>query len=291
MDLNRNPSRALAPFVAYLLLVIGVCLAGAGAIPVAFAAVAMVHAVFAALLVRFANRAPSPVAGHWRLALPYVLWLACWLELGWLIRSSGPSMHDAQIAAVDLAVFGGHGHLLFARWLPEADQVMHLIYLSYYGLVLGPPLVLVLRRRAADCDRYTSVVMTTYLLCFLVYLVYPVLGPRAAMAAQAAIGHGGGSLGALAEALRQAGDSLGTAFPSSHCAGAFAAALAAGELFSRRTRAVLLVWAGLIAISTIHTGNHYGIDAVAGVLVALGVRLAAGQIRRARATIPKEALS
>ncbi len=40
----------------------------------------------------------------------------------------------------DLALFGGHGHLLFARWLPQASQVMHLFYLSYYGLVLGPPL-------------------------------------------------------------------------------------------------------------------------------------------------------
>jgi len=291
MDLNRNPSRALLPFAVYLLLVAGVCLTNRGAPTVVFAAVVTVHAVFAALLLRFANQAPSPVAGRWRLALPYVLWLACWLELGWLIRSSGLSMNDAQIAAVDLAVFGGHGHLLFARWLPEADQVMHLIYLSYYGLVLGPPLVLVLQRRAADCDRYTSVVMATYLLCFLAYLVYPVLGPRAATAAQVATGHGGGSLGALAEALRQAGDSLGTAFPSSHCAGALAAALAAGKLFSRRTRFVLLVWAGLITLSTIYTGNHYSIDAVAGVLVAVGVRLAADQICRARAAIPKEALS
>ena len=127
MDLNRNPSRALLPFAVYLLLVVGVCLTNRGAPTVAFAAVATVHAVFAALLLHFANQAPSPVAGRWRQALPYVLWLACWLELGWVIRSSGLSMHDAQIAAVDLAVFGDHGHLLFARWLPEADQVMHLI--------------------------------------------------------------------------------------------------------------------------------------------------------------------
>jgi len=316
MDLNHTPSRVLWLFALYQAAVAAVYVAGPGGRSVALGGLALVHVAIAALLLRFASRAPSRETSRWRLALPYALWLACWLQLGWLIRFSGHPMHDAQIAAADLALFGGHGHLLFARWLPQADQVMHLIYLSYYGLVLGPPLVLALRRRTADCQRYTRVVMATYLLCFLIYLLYPVLGPRAAAAAQAAAGHdggalGGGALGALTEALRQAGDSPGTAFPSSHCAGAFAAALAAGAMVSRRTRALLLVWAGLITLSTIHTGNHYGIDAAAGVLLAVSVHLAAirvrqdrvrqaqlrharvrqFRVRQARVVVPKEVLS
>jgi len=76
----------------------------------------------------------------------------------------------------------------------------------------------------------------------------------------------------LAEGLRRAGDVQGTAFPSSHCAGALAAALAAGEFLARRQRIALLVWAGLIGVSTVHTGNHYALDAAAGLLLALGVR-------------------
>ena len=306
MDLNRTPSRVLWLFAFYQAAVAAVYVAGPGGRSVAFGGLAMVHVAVAALLFRFASRPPSRETSRWRLALPYALWLACWLQLGWLIRFSEQSMHDAQIAAADLALFGGHGHLLFARWLPQADQVMHLIYLSYYGLVLGPPLVLALRRRTADCDRYTRVVMATYLLCFLAYLLYPVLGPRAAAAAQAATNHGGGAVGVLAEALRQAGDSPGTAFPSSHCAGAFAAALAAGAMVSRRTRALLLAWAGLITLSTIHTGNHYGIDAAAGVLLAVSVHLAAirvrqdrvrqaqlrhARVRQTRVVVPKEVLS
>ena len=301
MDLNRTPSRVLWLFAFYQAAVAAVYVAGPGGRSVALGGLTLVHVAIAALLLRFASRAPSRETSRWRLALPYALWLACWLQLGWLIRFSGHPMHDAQIAAADLALFGGHGHLLFARWLPQADQMMHLIYLSYYGLVLGPPLVLALRRRTADCQRYTRVVMATYLLCFLIYLLYPVLGPRAAAAAQAATNHGGGAVGVLAEALRQAGDSPGTAFPSSHCAGAFAAALAAGAMVSRRTRALLLAWAGLITLSTIHTGNHYGIDAAAGVLLAVSVHLVAVRVRQARVrqfrvrqprvVVPKEVLS
>ena len=296
MDLNHTPSRVLWLFALYQAAVAAVYVAGPGGRSVALGGLALVHVAIAALLLRFASRAPSRETSRWRLALPYALWLACWLQLGWLIRFSGHPMHDAQIAAADLALFGEHGHLLFARWLPQASQVMHLIYLSYYGLVLGPPLVLALRRRTADCQRYTRVVMATYLLCFLIYLLYPVLGPRAAAAAQAATNHGGGAVGVLAEALRQAGDSPGTAFPSSHCAGAFAAALAAGAMVSRRTRALLLAWAGLITLSTIHTGNHYGIDAAAGVLLAMSVHLVAVRVRQfrvrqARVVVPKEVLS
>ena len=296
MDLNHTPSRVLWLFAFYQAAVAAVYVAGPGGRSLALGGLALVQVIVAALLFRFASRPPLHRTSRWRLALPYALWLACWLQLGWLIRSSGQSMHDAQIAAADLALFGGHGHLLFARWLPQASQVMHLFYLSYYGLVLGPPLVLALRRRTTDCERYTRVVMATYLLCFLAYLLYPVLGPRAAAAAQAATGHGGATLGVITEALRQAGDSPGTAFPSSHCAGAFAAALAAGAMFSRRTRAVLLVWAGLITLSTIHTGNHYGIDAAAGVLLAVSVHLTAIRVRQARVrqtrvVVPKEVLS
>jgi membrane-associated phospholipid phosphatase len=77
-------------------------------------------------------------------------------------------------------------------------------------------------------------------------------------------------------------------------------------MVSRRTRALLLAWAGLITLSTIHTGNHYGIDAAAGVLLAASVHLVAVRVRQdrvrqaqlrqfrvrqARVVVPKEVLS
>ena len=288
MDLIPTPSRVLQLFAWFQAGVAGVCAAGMGTQPVAFVLLAIVHGAVASLLFRAADLGPTRNRILWCLATPYALWLVCWLELGWLIRLSGQAMHDPQIAAADLALFGGHGHVLFGQWFPWAGQAMQLIYLSYYGLILGPPLVLARRQRFIACDHYTHVVMTTYLLCFLAYMLFPVLGPRAVATAQ--IDHDGGVLGAVAEALRQTGDSPGTAFPSSHCAGAFAAALAAGKFARRRLRLVLLAWAALITISTIHTGNHYSIDAVAGVLVAIGVHHVAVRIRPVHAGVHEEAL-
>ena len=205
---------------------------------------------------------------------PYGLWILCWIEIGRITVWSGHAVQDVRIVALDLGVFGVHLHERFVELFPAPalGEVMQAIYLSYYFLVLGPPLLLALRRKPLICERYTLALMTTYLVCFTVYLLYPVLGPRAAAAA-VAVTPGDGGVAAWSEALRQLGDSPGTAFPSSHCAGSLAAALAAGRYVARPWALLLIAWAGLIAVSTIVTGNHYAIDAACGLAVAVGVHL------------------
>jgi membrane-associated phospholipid phosphatase len=87
----------------------------------------------------------------------------------------------------------------------------------------------------------------------------------------AATADGDGLMAGLVEALRRAGDSPGTAFPSSHCAGVTAAALFARRCFAPATCRWLAVWAALVVLSTVYTRNHYALDATAGVLTALSV--------------------
>jgi membrane-associated phospholipid phosphatase len=119
--------------------------------------------------------------------------------------------------------------------------------------------------------------MSTYLACFLVYLLMPVLGPREVTAAA---GGGttvaGGVFGSAINAFFAAGDSLGTAFPSSHCAASVAAAVLVGRHFDRTTGRLALTWAGFIVISTIYTNNHYAVDALAGVTLGFLVQTIAG---------------
>ncbi len=160
---------------------------------------------------------------------------------------------------------------------PRLAAVLQVAYLSYYAIVVRPAVVLAVRRGRAAVARYTLVVMATYLACFAVYLAYPVLGPRAAAdlaAGGATAGRGAGGLAGLAALARHLGDSAGTAFPSSHCAASLAAALAAGAFARPGWRVVLVAWALLIAAATVHTGNHYLLDSVAGLALALAVRAA-----------------
>jgi membrane-associated phospholipid phosphatase len=260
-------------FAGYHAFVAGVCLFSLLAHPLLFGALALLHAAAAVALLRWAAR-PAPARGSRFGALwPWGLWFLSWIEIGRFTAWTGNVTHDASIIALDLAVFGVHLHESLAGWIPApvTGEVMQAAYLSYYFLLLGPLLVFARRSRWFACERYTFAVMTTYLCCFIVYLLYPVLGPRALAAAQATSSEG--DLAGLAEVLRQLGDSPGTAFPSSHCAGALTAALAAGRYLERPWTPVLVGWALLITVSTVATGNHYAIDSVCGLIVAFGVYL------------------
>jgi membrane-associated phospholipid phosphatase len=74
--------------------------------------------------------------------------------------------------------------------------------------------------------------------------------------------------------LRASGDSLGTSFPSSHVAGAVALAWSAWRFLSRRAAIVATITATLILFSTVYTRQHFAIDSLAGLVMALGLNLA-----------------
>ena len=273
MDLKRDKPLVDLVFAAYSVVLAGVWMFAAETAHVGRAMVAL-HLFAAGLLVQLPAtgvRGASPWTAL-RRGYPYVAWVLAWSELGWLHRLHVPVGHDAGVLVVDQALFGVHWHQRWAEIMPWSGlgEILHLSYLSYYLLILGPPAALALARRRADLDRFTLGLMATYLVCFLVYLALPVYGPRAL-----AVGRGvvepvvdGGVMAGLVEALRRAGDSPGTAFPSSHCAGVTAVALLARRCFSPATGRWLAVWAALVVASTVYTRNHYALDAVAGVLTA-----------------------
>jgi membrane-associated phospholipid phosphatase len=272
MDLTRANHGLVRLFAVYSILVAGVWLARIGPSGIALAA-ASLHLLAAALLL-------AAGAGGRMYAACWVLWLVAWAEIGLMFRLTSPEVHDATIRVVDRALFGEHLHLtLPARmawgWLRE---IMGLAYLSYYGLIIAPPLILALRKRKSALARHAFGLMTVYLGCFAVYLLLPVLGPRmVAAAAEESVVQTAGSAAWLMNVLFAAGDSPGTAFPSSHCAASLAAALLVRRHFGRGAGWGALAWAGLIILSTIYTSNHYAVDAAAGVALAVLILMLLGR--------------
>lgn len=71
-------------------------------------------------------------------------------------------------------------------------------------------------------------------------------------------------------------------FPSFHVGWTLIACLAlAATLPSVRSRVLALVPAVLVALAVVTTGNHYVVDAVAGLLIAVGAYVAVGRVFRA----------
>src|SRR2546422_5270052 len=157
-------------------------------------------------------------------------------------------------------------------WLSE---IMEGIYFAYYPVVLGPPLVAALTGRRDALRDMTLRLLVTYIGCYVVYLAFPVDGP-----AYTAARHSGavteGLLYRLNHLLHHAGDSRGTAFPSSHVAGVIAIAWSARRWFARPVAWLFTIEAVGVVFATVYTQNHYAVDAPARGVWGGGLQLGTG---------------
>jgi membrane-associated phospholipid phosphatase len=205
---------------------------------------------------------------------PLVCLLAFWSELG-LIQALAPGQsHDDAIAALDLALFGRHLNLVWmpAMPFPALSEAMHLFYFAYYPLIFLPPIAMCVAGRSDALRDMTLRLMLTYLGCYLLYLAFPVIGPAELLPHYEGALTNGFFYG-LTHAARAAGDSLGTAFPSSHVAGATTVAVLAWRWFRRPVAVLVTLQAVGVFLATIYTQNHYPVDALAGLVWALGLQL------------------
>jgi membrane-associated phospholipid phosphatase len=207
---------------------------------------------------------------------PLLLLLAFWTELGLLQAAAPGEAHDAVVARLDLALFGRHLNLIWMPAMPQlgVSELLHFCYFVYYPLIFVPPSVAGLSGRHAALRDMTLRLMVTYLGCYLVYLAFPVIGPAELMPHYKG-GLTQGLFYRLTHAARDAGDSLGTAFPSSHAAGAVTSALLAWRWFPRWVAGPLIVQTLGVVVATVYTQNHYAVDALAGVVWALALQASA----------------
>lgn len=259
----------------YNLFLAAAWMRAAGAAPLAWLPV-LLHVALAGLPWLLAGRvsASRRLLRGLREGYPLLVLAAAWAELGWLQEVRRLPFQDDIVRGLDQALFGGHPHLLWSAAQPQAwlSELMHGAYLSYYLFVFLPPLVLaVLGRRAAYRD-WVLRLLVTYLGCYVFYTFFPVYGPRLGLPETAAAGSGW--LDQLTAALRSAGDSLGTAFPSSHVAGVVTSAWLASRWLPRPLGYGFAAGAFAVCLSTVYTQNHYAVDVVAGLAAALVLQTA-----------------
>ncbi len=210
------------------------------------------------------------VARALREAYPLFLLLGFWSELGSLLPLLHRFTNDDLIAGLDLAIFGTHLNATWATRMPQPwlSELMHFAYFIYLPLIFLPPVAMGVRSRVDAMRDMVFRLLVTYIGCYLVYLAFPVLGPREALPA-ALLPVYDGFFHGLTEAARNAGDSLGTAFPSSHAAGAVTVAYIGLRWCGRWVAGALTLQAAVVVLATVYTGNHYALDAAAGAVYAL----------------------
>jgi membrane-associated phospholipid phosphatase len=184
------------------------------------------------------------------------------------------STHDRTVRGWEHLLFGGDLSRTWWQSSPSVfwSTVLHAAYFAYYPIILGPLIYFVVRRRLEAAQRTTLWVLTTFLVCYLAFLFYPVAGPYYEFPRPAAwfIAN---PAARLVYATLAAGSAYGAAFPSSHVAATIVATAAAFR-GSRMVGWMLVLPAALLVVGVVYCQMHYAVDAVAGGVLALGIVLA-----------------
>lgn len=193
-----------------------------------------------------------------------------WNEMGHLVRMfSGSFSAIDMIVNLDLTLFGGHPTVwvqqLYRPWL---DELMNICYSGYYFFA---PVVLISLYWKGKQDRVLaalSITTFTYFTNFILFFIFPSLGPRMIVWMQTLyITDYTGYLAASFTRFVQANGSIpGGAFPSSHVAGAVAWALVAWR-YNRKLGYLLVPLVPGVAFSTVYLRFHHAVDPITGVIL------------------------
>jgi membrane-associated phospholipid phosphatase len=210
---------------------------------------------------------PRPVA-DW---LPLLLVPFLYAELPYLMGDA--VYRDPTVQMWEATLFGTQPARTLAGAAPNIplSELLHLGYVLYYPIIYAPPLTMYVTGRMEAFDRAVLAVMLTYALCYLIFVFFPVEGPRYAWGAPTGVP--GGPIRATTLAILEGGSSRGTAFPSSHAAVAVAQAVVAFR-YQRRLGVVVGVASVLLMIGAVYGGFHYAIDIVAGAALGAAVAVA-----------------
>ncbi len=203
---------------------------------------------------------------------PLFLVVLFWSEMGLVRQELHSAGNDAHIVALELQMTATSPHQVLAQTVSWAwfAELMSAMYTLYYPMVFLTPVVVALRGRRAAARDIVYTLTVAYCACYLSYLLFPVDGPRRFLGTVASAGTDSWVYG-FVSMLVHAGDSIGTAFPSSHVVGAVTMALLARRWFSRQTALLFQLEAAGVMASTVYCQHHYLTDMIAGFGVALFV--------------------
>ena len=226
--------------------------------------------LFGVLLVLF-RRAPagSRFGRFLHTFYPLILFGGMYTALGTLNEGLDPAAiprNEALVQQWEAALFGGQpSYDLIRRW-PSVflSGLLHLAYFSYYPTILLPGPVLAMRGDWDGAQRVIGSTIIAYVLCFVVFTLFPVAGPNWVF------DHPTGPVrdvwsARLVYSLLEGGSSVGTAFPSSHVAATFATVIASWRAW-RPLGWITLVPFLLLTVSVVYCQMHYAIDATLGIV-------------------------
>ena len=235
------------------------------------------------LLIALVRRPERPARASAADLYPLAILLAFYGSLDLLAAGGGVTTYDSTVRAWEEGIFGDQVSQTWWQSSPSRfwSTVLHASYFSYYLVVPAGPIWFLWRGDRRALERAVLAILTTFVVCYLVFLFLPVAGPYYEF-----VRPGPEMLdnwaARLVYGVLENGSSYGAAFPSSHVA-ATLVATGAAAIASRRLGLALGVPSLLLTIGVVYCQMHYAVDALAGIAVAcLVLAVVAGIEKRAQ---------
>jgi hypothetical protein len=219
-------------------------------------------------LITLASRANLSAPGRaLREVYPLILLGALYPAIDLMNGFGAVAVHDPAVRSWEHRLFGMQ---LSQAWWQAAPSrwwsaVLHAAYFAYYPIVLAPVFGFLLAGRPTAARRSVLWLLATFLICYAVFLLFPVAGPYYEFPRPAAWLLDNGPA-RLVYATLARGSAYGAAT---------LVATAAAFRSSRVVGWILVPPAVLLTIGVVYCQMHYGVDvlagmAVGGLVVALG---------------------
>ena len=237
------------------------------------------------LLIQWGSRKPKGIVNFLRNFYPVLLYASLFGETGSINRMFFTEFMDPAFVRFEQSLFGCQPSVLFMAKLPwlAVSELFYASYFSYYIMIGGVGIALLVRDRK-QFFHYVSVVSFLFYVCYLLYIILPVVGSRVFFlkppeytlppALQQLAGDTSypgavqsGPFFRLMLFIYRVFEAPGAAFPSSHVAVALCTVYFS-FLYLRPIRYVHLVVAVLLCLATVYCRYHYVVDVIAGVITA-----------------------
>lgn len=235
----------------------------------------IIPGAFALLALCLLFKATYARSARWASWLGVIQFASSWLVFP-LFKAIHLATHrsfDIELLALDRLLFAGVGatervRVLENYWLSE---ILSLCYLAFYLLILVPVIVYAVKRKTQASRGFFYGLMLMYLFGFMGYCLIPAAGPYLQFPELFSYPPQGGAITSFLVGLVAQGGTGMDVFPSLHCG---ISLYILGYLMSQRHNWIALlilpVVAGLV-LATLYLRYHYGIDLLAGTLLACSV--------------------
>ncbi len=197
---------------------------------------------------------------HW---WPVLFLIPIYSEATLLDQSFVQGFHDSLLQRWERSLWGSEPAAWLAKGAPTFwIQFLHLVYFSYYLLMIFPGWLLY-RRDHNAFRAYLTGLLVLFMVHDLWFILFPALGP---LDQRAGLFTGFGGFVGLMNFIYSWGEYGGGAFPSSHVAASWFIFLTLRKLFRWRGQLIFGLWVGLIAFSTVFCAYHYGVDVMGGII-------------------------